>query len=81
MELLKALIAVLKDFIDWQVNTFLADARSAVIVIVAMNCLLTYVMVISGVNHKPGKAEGLIIALASFTIAYIVADAYVLGGN
>ena len=82
MELLKAIISILKALIDWQVTTFLADARSAVIVIIVMNCLLAYVLMICGINRKPGKAEGLIVALAAFVIAYIAADAYVsTGGN
>lgn len=81
MELAKVVMAMLKTLIDWQASTFLADTRSAVMMIVMLDSLLTYIITTAGSTRKASKMESLLVVSGSILIAWIAADAYVTGGK
>lgn len=76
MELLRAVTTMLDSLIDWQVATFLSDARSAVMVIMVMDLLMLYLLVTAGTSRKIGQMEGLLIVVLALLLAYIGSDAY-----
>lgn len=76
MELLRAVTTMLDSLIDWQVETFLSDARSAVMVIMVMDLLMLYLLVTAGTSRKIGQMEGLLIVVLALLLAYIGSDAY-----
>ena len=76
MPLLRALLAMLKSLIDWQVTAFLSDAQSAVMIFMIMDLLMFYLLVTTGMSRKPSKMEGLLIVVAALVIGYVASDAY-----
>lgn len=77
MDLLRALMAMFKTLVDWQTEVLLADARSAVMVIIVMDLLVFHLLVMAGISRRPGKLEGLIVVGVALVIAYVASDAYI----